>query len=306
MTQLRQPTLSFLVSTTFITTLTISFGAPGAAWAKTPVATGTGGAVATISDEATKAALAILNKGGNAVDATVAAAATLGVTDPFSCGIGGGGLMVIYLAKDKRVITIDHRETAPASFTPSAFQQDGKELDYDTAIASGMAVGVPGTVRGWHEALQRYGSMSFAQVLAPAIGVASKGFTVNANFSHLIDENLNKFKLFPATAALYLKDGKALPAGTLLRNPDLAKAYRELASGGIRTFYEGKLGRAVVAAVNQPPVAPGVQVRAGKMSMADLANYEARIRQPIHSTYRGYDIYGMALPRSGGIGLAEP
>ncbi|WP_348699253.1 gamma-glutamyltransferase [Duganella fentianensis] len=305
MTQLRQPTLSFLVSTTFITTLTISFSAPTAAWAKTPVATGTGGAVATISEPASQAAITILNKGGNAIDAAVAAAATLGVTDPFSCGIGGGGLMVIYLAKDKRVITIDHRETAPASFTPTAFQQDGKELDYDTAIASGMAVGVPGTVRGWHEALQRYGSMSFAQVLAPAIGVASKGFTVNANFSHLIDENLNKFKLFPATAALYMKDGKALPAGTLLRNPDLAKAYRELASGGIRTFYEGKLGRAVVAAVNQPPVAPGVQVRAGKMSMADLANYEARIRQPIHSTYRGYDIYGMALPSSGGIAIAE-
>jgi gamma-glutamyltranspeptidase/glutathione hydrolase len=139
-----------------------------------PVATGTGGAVATISEPASQAAITILNKGGNAIDAAVAAAATLGVTDPFSCGIGGGGLMVIYLAKDKRVITIDHRETAPASFSPTVFRPDGKELDFDTAIASGMAVGVPGTVRGWHEALQRYGSMSFAQVLAPAIGVASK------------------------------------------------------------------------------------------------------------------------------------
>ncbi len=300
MTQLRRPAPTLLAST-----LILSFIVPSAAWAKTPVATGTGGAAATISEPATQAAIRILNQGGNAIDAAVAAAATLGVTDPFSCGIGGGGLMVIYLAKDKRVITLDHRETAPANFSPTVFQQDGKELDYDTVIASGMSVGVPGTVRGWHEALQRYGSMSFKQVLAPAISVASQGFPVSANFSHLIDENLNKFKLFPATSALYLKDGKALPPGTLLRNPDLAKAYRELSSGGMKVFYEGKMGRAIVAAVNQPPVAAGVQVRAGKMSMADLANYEARIRQPIHSTYRGYDLYGMALPSSGGIAVAE-
>ena len=129
-----------------------------AAYAKTPVASGTGGAVATISDQASQAAMAILNKGGNAVDAAVAAAATLGVTDPFSCGIGGGGFMMVYLAKDKRVITIDHRETAPAAATPSLFLENGREIALDTAVASGASVGVPGTVRGWHEALTRYGT----------------------------------------------------------------------------------------------------------------------------------------------------
>ena len=101
---------------------------PLAALAKTPVATGTGGAVATISEPASKAALAILKQGGNAIDAAVAAAATLGVTDPFSCGIGGGGFMLIYLARDKRAITIDHRETAPASFMPTVFQQNDQEI----------------------------------------------------------------------------------------------------------------------------------------------------------------------------------
>jgi len=266
------------------------------AYAKTPVATGTGGAVATISEPASKAALAILDKGGNAVDAAVAAAATLGVTDPFSCGIGGGGFMVIYLAKDKRVITIDHRETAPASFTPAVFQQDGKAMDFETVVASGRSVGVPGTVRGWHEALQRYGSMSFKQVLAPAIMVASDGFKVNDNFSHLVEGNVAKFSKFPATAALYLRNGKAVPAGTTLRNPDLAKAYRELAAGGVKVFYEGKMARAVVDAARPS---------GGQVTLADLANYEARLRQPVHSTYRGYDLYGMPLPSSGGVAIAE-
>ncbi|RFP10814.1 MULTISPECIES: gamma-glutamyltransferase [unclassified Duganella] len=300
MTQAHRPARTVLVSSIILTLIL-----PPAAWAKTPVATGSGGAVATISEPASKAALAILNQGGNAIDAAVAAAATLGVTDPFSCGIGGGGFMVIYLARDKRVITIDHRETAPANFTPTVFQQDGKIMDFDTVVASGMAVGVPGTVRGWHEALDRYGSMSFKQVLAPAIAVASDGFTVNANFTHLVEDSEAKFRMFPDTAALYLKNGKAIQPGSILRNPGLAKAYRELAAGGVKAFYEGKIGRAVVDAVNQPKVASGVQVRAGQMTMADLANYEARLRQPVHSTYRGYDLYGMPLPSSGGIAIAE-
>jgi gamma-glutamyltranspeptidase/glutathione hydrolase len=295
------PTRTVLLSS--LPAILIALSLP--AWAKTPVATGTGGAVATISEPASQAAIAILNQGGNAIDAAVAAAATLGVTDPFSCGIGGGGFMVIYLARDKRVITIDHRETAPASFTPTVFQQDGKAMDFDTVVASGNAVGVPGTVRGWHEALARYGSMSFRQVLAPAIAVASKGFTVSSNFSRLVAENEQKFALFPSTAALYLRNGKALPAGSTLRNPGLAQAYRKLAAGGVQAFYRGPMARAIVAAVNQPPTAPGVSVQGGRMTLADLANYEARLRQPVHSTYRGYDLYGMALPSSGGVAVAE-
>jgi len=285
-------------------TLSIILTAPPAL-AKTPVATGTGGAVATISEKASQSALTILNKGGNAVDAAVAAAATLGVTDPFSCGIGGGGFMVIYLAKDKRVITIDHRETAPASFTPAVFLENGAPVDFDTAVASGAAVGVPGTVRGWHEALERYGTMNFKQVLAPAIDVATKGFTVSEIFSHLTQENERKFQRFGTTSALYLRDGKAVKPGTLLRNPDMAKAYREIAARGQRAFYEGPMARAIVDAVNRPPVAGGATVRPGNMTLADLANYEARIRQPVVSTYRGYDIYGMPLPSSGGVAVAE-
>jgi gamma-glutamyltranspeptidase/glutathione hydrolase len=272
---------------------------------KTPVATGYGGAAATISAPATQAAMQILNKGGNAIDAAVAAAATLGVTDPFSCGIGGGGFMLIYLAKEKRFITIDHRETAPANFTPAVFMENGKEIDFTSAVNSGMSVGIPGTVRGWHEALTRYGSMQFKQVLAPAIQTAEKGFAITPIFHHLNAGSERKFSLFSSSAALYLKDGKALPVGSHFRNPDLAKAYRELASGGLNAFYQGAIGNAVLKTVNTPPTAQGVQVRAGQMNAADLKNYEVRLRLPVHSTYRGYDVYGLGVPSSGGITIAE-
>ncbi|MES3022322.1 MAG: gamma-glutamyltransferase [Pseudomonadota bacterium] len=266
-----------------------------------PLATGTGGAVATISAQASESALAILKQGGNAVDAAVAAAATLGVTDPFSCGIGGGGFMLIYLAKDRRVVTLDHRETAPALFSPTVFKEQGRPLALARAISSGNAVGVPGTVRGWHDALERYGTMSFKQVLAPAIGVAGKGIVVNDNFHRLAARSEKKFALFTSSSALYLKDGKALPVGTLLRNPDLAKAYREIAARGPKAFYEGPMARAIVDAVRKPPAAAGVAIMPGNMTMADLANYESRLRQPVRTSYRGYDLYGMGLPSSGGI-----
>ncbi|MES2895101.1 MAG: gamma-glutamyltransferase [Pseudomonadota bacterium] len=273
--------------------------------AKPPVATGSGGAAATISEQASRSAMIILNKGGNAIDAAVAAAATLGVTDPFSCGIGGGGFMVIYLAKENRVITIDHREVAPAAFTPAVFQANGAPIDFDTAVASGASVGVPGTVRGWHEALERYGVMSFDQVLAPAIQVATAGFQVTPTFNRLVAENEAKFQNFSTTSALYLRNGKAIPAGAILRNPDLARAYGAIAADGLDAFYRGPMAQAIVDAVNRPPLAAGKSVRPGSMTLADLANYEARIRQPVHSTYRGYDLYGMPLPSSGGITVAE-
>ncbi len=289
--RLRAVLLVFLLATT--------------AHARTPVATGRGGAVATISEQATQSAITVLDQGGNAIDAAVAAAATLGVTDPFSCGIGGGGFMVVYLAKDRRVITIDHRETAPTATTPTLFMDDGKEMDFDTAVASGLSVGVPGTVRGWDEALRRYGTMSFEQVLAPAIEVAERGFRIDANFSALVARNERKFARFPATAALYLRDGKAIPAGASLRNPDLARTYRLVARGGVDAFYEGPLASAIVATVNRPPTAPGVSVRGSRMTLADLANYEARLRLPVHSTYRDYDLYGMPLPSSGGVTVFE-
>ncbi len=276
------------------------------ALAKQPVDTGHGGAVATIADEASRAAMQILDAGGNAIDAAVAAAATLGVTDPFSCGIGGGGFMLIYSAKDQRVIAIDHREVAPASFHPGVFlNADGSEMDWKATVPNGVSVGVPGTVRGWHEALTRYGTMSLARVLAPAIRVAEDGFEVGANFHRINKANEAKFARFSTASALYLQDGKALPVGTRFHNPDLAQTYRDLARGGVKAFYEGPIAASMVAAVNHPPANPGVTVLAGSLSMADLKDYEARLRQPVRSSYRGYEVYGMPAPSSGGIAVAQ-
>jgi gamma-glutamyltranspeptidase/glutathione hydrolase len=291
---------------TLRSTFLISLLLAAPAWAGPPVATGRGGAVATISEQASQAALSILRQGGNAVDAAVAAAATLGVTDPYSCGIGGGGFMMVYLAKEKRVITIDHRETAPASFTPEVFQHVRSDAEYEAAIPTGPAVGVPGTVRGWHDALERYGTMKFPQVLAPAIALADRGFIVSRHFNEMTATNETKFRMFAPTSELYLRNGKAIPAGALLRNPGMARAYREIAAKGYKAFYTGPMGQAIVDAVNRPPVAPGISVRPGNMTLADLANYESRIRQPIRTTYRGYDLYGMPPPSSGAvtIGLA--
>jgi len=286
-----------------LATLFILIAAPTSA--KQPVATGYGGAVATISDPASQAAMRILNAGGNAIDAAVAAAATLGVTDPFSCGVGGGGFMLIYSAKDKKVITIDSRETAPAYFSPQVFQKNGKGMEWDDVVPTGISVGVPGTVRGWHEALSRYGSMDLAQVLRPAITVAETGFKVSPNFYRINQLNEGKFAQFSSTSALYLKNGKALPIGSTFRNPDLAATYRSLGKGGVKVFYEGPLAAQIVQTVNTPPVVNGVSVLTGQMTLNDLKDYEARLRQPIHSTYRGLDLYGMAMPSSGGIAIAE-
>jgi gamma-glutamyltranspeptidase/glutathione hydrolase len=276
------------------------------ALAKQPVDTGHGGAVATISHQASLAAMEILNAGGNAVDAAVAAAATLGVTDPFSCGIGGGGFMLIYSAKDKRVIALDHREVSPASFHPAVFlNPDGSAMEWKAAVPNGLAVGVPGTVRGWHEALTRYGTMGFAQVLAPAIRVADAGFAVGPNFHRINKVNEAKFARFSTASALYLKDGQALPVGTHFRNPDMAQTYRDIARGGVKAFYEGPIAASIVSAVNHPPANPGVTVLPGDMTMADLKDYETRLRQPVRSTYRGYEIHGMPTPSSGGIAIAQ-
>ena len=276
------------------------------ALAKQPVDSGHGGAVATISHEASLAAMEILNAGGNAIDAAVAAAATLGVTDPFSCGIGGGGFMLIWSAKDKRVIALDHREVAPASFHPGVFLgADGKAMDWKSTVPNGIAVGVPGTVRGWHEALTRYGTMGFDKVLAPAIRIADQGFAVGPNFHRINKVNEAKVARFSTASALYLKDGQALPVGTHFRNPDMAQTYRDLARGGVKAFYEGPIAASIVSAVNHPPVNPGVTVIAGDMTMADLKDYEARLRQPVRSTYRGYEVYGMPTPSSGGIAIAQ-
>jgi gamma-glutamyltranspeptidase/glutathione hydrolase len=268
-----------------------------------PTAVGTGGAAATVERLATQAAIDTLRRGGNAVDAAVAAAAVLGVTEPFSCGIGGGGFMVLYRADDREITTIDHRESAPAAMQPDSFFENGAPLPFDPARYSGLSVGVPGTVLGWAEALERNGTMSLADVLGPAIHVARRGFVVDQTFYDQTQQNVDYFDDIPATAALFLDpDGTPHDVGTVFRNPELAATYERIARLGPNGFYRGAVADALAKTVQHPPVGPNANHtwRAGLMTARDLRRYVAPERAPTHVTYRGLDVYGMGPPSSGG------
>jgi gamma-glutamyltranspeptidase/glutathione hydrolase len=276
---------------------------------KTPTATGEYGATATVDLLATGAAQHILDGGGNAVDAAVAAAAVLGVTEPFSCGVGGGGFMVLYDAKTKRISTIDSRETSPRAMHPASFFENGKPLSFNDARYSGLSAGVPGTVAGWDTALRRFGTMKMSRVLAPAISVAKRGFTVDQTFFDQTLGNVAYFDDIPSTAAIYLDpDGTPRDVGSTLRNPDLAKTYERIARRGAKKgFYRGPVAQAIAKAVVIPPVAPTADKkwRPGFMTLNDLQRYTPRLRAPTVVDYRGHQVYSMGPPSSGGSTIGE-
>ena len=274
---------------------------------KQPTATGRGGAAATVDLLATRAAAEALRGGANAIDAAVVAAAVLGVTEPFSCGIGGGGFMVIRTS-DGKVTTIDHRERAPAAMRPDSFFEAGQPLAFNDARYSGLSVGVPGTVRGWEQALRRYGTMSLTEALRPAIQVARDGFVVDQTFAEQTQQNLDYFDDVPSTQALYLDpDGTPRDVGTVLRNPDLARTYERIAHLGAKGFYSGAVADAMVEAVQHPPVAADANHtwRPGLMTIRDVKAYVAPERAPTRVGYRGLDVYGMGPPSSGGSTVGE-
>src|SRR5215210_8044002 len=197
----------------------------GAAIPKQATAVGKGGAAATVDLKGTRAAIRTLRDGGNAVDAAVAAAGVLGVVEPFSCGIGGGGFMVIRTA-DGDVTTIDGRETAPANMAEDSFWENGAPLPFNDARFSGLSAGVPGTPATWARALRRYGTMSLRQTLKPGIKVAERGFTVDPTFFSQVDAVKGFFDDIPSTARLYLdRDGSPRDVGATIRNRDMADAY---------------------------------------------------------------------------------
>jgi gamma-glutamyltranspeptidase / glutathione hydrolase len=272
-----------------------------------PTSIGTGGAAGSVETLATQAAIDTLKAGGNAVDAAVAAAGVLGVTEPYFCGVGGGGFMVIRTA-DGKVVTIDGRETAPDSMTPTSFWENGAPLPFNDARWSGLSVGVPGTPATWAEALKKYGTMKLKQVLQPGIDVAENGFVVDQSFFDFTQQDVPWFDDIPATDALYLDpDGTPRDIGTVIRNPDLVKTYELLAQRGVSAFYHGKLAQAIVDTVEHPVVAPTADHlwRPGLMTKHDLSEYRAPERPPTHVSYRGVDVYSMGPPSSGGSTVGE-
>ena len=274
--------------------------------AQQPVATGTGGGAATMSPYATRAAIRVLEHGGNAVDGAVAAAAALGVAEPFVAGPGGGGFFVYRRASDGKVFTIDGREKAPADAKEDMFLVNGQPEDFETAVESGKSVGVPGNVATWGVALHRFGTRSLSSVLRPAEDVARRGVVLDAALVSAIEKNKAKLAHFPAAAKLFLPGGHVPEAGDVLRNPDLARTYEQLGRNGWRSFYTGPIAQELASQVQHPETAPGTPaVEGGAMTAADLRNYTAPERDPATWTYRGYRLFGMAPPSSGGSTIGE-
>ncbi|MCK8437483.1 gamma-glutamyltransferase [Streptomyces sp. D2-8] len=274
---------------------------------KTPLAVGYGGAVSSVDPDASAAGIEVLRKGGNAVDAAVATAAALGVTEPYSAGIGGGGYFVYYDAKSRTVRTIDGRETAPLSADKNLFLENGKPLAFADAVSSGLSVGTPGTPATWQTALDQWGSKRLSSVLKPAERIAREGFTVDETFRSQTASNEARFRYFPDTAELFLPGGRLPVVGSTFKNPDLARTYAELGRKGVDAIYHGRLGRDIVDTVNKPPVDPGSgwNARPGDLTARDLAAYRTKLQAPTRTSYRGLGVYSMAPSSSGGTTVGE-
>ena len=247
---------------------------------------------------ATAAGVAILAQGGSAVDAAIAVQMVLNLVEPQSSGIGGGAFLLHYEAATAQVVSFDGRETAPAGVTPELFlRPDGRPMEFFDAVDSGLSVGAPGVLRALELAHQRHGRLAWAALFEPAIALAERGFPVSPRLHALIAKEVERIRAQPAAAAYFLAaDGGAKPAGTTLRNPELAATLRQIASGGADAFYRGPIAAAIVAAVRVNPTRPG------KLSHADLAAYQAVARAPVCALYRvKYRICGMGPPSSGGI-----
>lgn len=280
---------------------------PEAAPAKVPVAVGYGGAVASVDADASAAGIAVLRAGGNAVDAAIATAAALGVTEPYSAGVGGGGYLVYYDAASRRVQTIDGRETAPATATETLFQENGVPIPFAEGQTSGRSVGVPGTPATWKTALDAWGTRPLSQLLRPAEKLARDGFTVDGTFRAQTEANQDRFKDFPDTRRLFLPGGQLPVVGSTFKNPDLADTYAELARKGTGALYRGPIADDIVRAVRKPPVDPAATrtVRSGDLTAADLRAYATRRQAPTQVGYRGLDVYSMAPSSSGGTTVGE-
>jgi gamma-glutamyltranspeptidase/glutathione hydrolase len=241
----------------------------------------------------------VLKRGGNAVDAAVAVGFAMAVTYPRAGNLGGGGFMLIHLAKGKRDIAIDYRETAPAATTKDTFLNALGQADPAKSREQGLAIGVPGTVAGLTMALEKYGSGKFklSQLVAPAVDLARRGYTVGDEFEDTGRSSIERMARWPSTAKLFLRpDGSLIARGTLLVQSDLAATLDLISKRGPRAFYEGPVADKISAAVH---------AAGGLMTSDDLKNYKAVERPVLRGSYRGLDVISMPPPSSGGVVLLE-
>lgn len=262
------------------------------------------GVVSASHPAAAAAGARMLAAGGNAVDAAVAVQFALNVVEPQSSGIGGGGFMMIHLAKTGETVIVDSRERAPVAARADQFAPDGLPMPFELASTSGLAVGVPGTLRGLDTALKRWGTKPLAATLAPAIELAARGFRVNRFLAEDIANDGGRTALYPETAAIFRPGGVPLAEGDWLVQPDLAKTLKRIAAQGPDAFYRGPLARAIVKAQARARPELGEAGR-GRMTTADLARYDVAIRKPLVGRYRGWTLATMPPPSSGGLTMLE-
>ena len=274
-----------------------------------PTSIGYGGAVSSVDPDATNIGLDVLRRGGNAVDAAVATAAALGVTEPYSAGIGGGGYFVYYNAKSHKVYTIDGRETAPATMPSNAFVNPatGQAYPFAQLVTSGVSIGVPGTLATWDRALKQWGSLSLGKALKPAADLADRGFVVDPTFRLQTLENKDRFAQVVPTAKLFLPNGDAPQVGALFKNPELAATYKLIGQQGPSAFYSGALAGEMAAVAKNPPKTADATLPffPGYLQTSDLAAYKTIDRAPTKVRYDGLDVYGMAPSSSGGTTVGE-
>lgn len=258
--------------------------------------------VAAATPEAAAAGRKVLAEGGSAIDAAVAVQAMLTLTEPQSSGIGGGAFILYWDAAEQHLYTIDAREKAPASATGNLFlDADGQAPEnFWDAVVGGRSVGTPGVLKGLELAHQRWGNRPWQTLFSDTITAAESGFTVSARLQRLLEMDLNPGlrKLAPASDYFY-PDGQALQAGTTKTNPELAWALKLVAEQGTDAFYRGPIAEKIVAAVQNSELAPGL------LTLTDLANYEAVVRDPVCHIYRIYKVCGMGPPSSGGLTVLQ-
>ncbi|MEM9102753.1 MAG: gamma-glutamyltransferase [Pseudomonadota bacterium] len=255
------------------------------------------GMVASQEAIASRVGLDILKAGGNAVDAAVAVGFAMAVTLPRAGNIGGGGFMMIHLAKEKKILAIDYREMAPLKAHRDMFLDDSGKVDKSKARFSYLAAGVPGTVAGMDYALKNFGNLSWKQVLAPAIKLAEQGFPVSHDLANSLVSRKKRFSRSPAAMKIFFKEGdRNYQAGENLVQKDLANTLKRLAKNGASEFYQGETAKMI---------AKDMQQHNGLIALDDLKNYEVKVREPIHGKFNGYDVYAMSPPSSGGVHVIQ-
>ena len=250
--------------------------------------------IAAANPDAVAAGQEIMRRGGSAVDAMVTVQLVLNIVEPESSGIGGGAFLVYYDQDNDTVTALDGRETAPAKVDERLFFQGDERMKWSEAVPGGLSVGTPGTLKLLKEAHERYGNLSWSEVVTPAITLAREGFTVSDKLHTSIVSKQDDIETDAAAREFFLPGGEALAAGQVVRNPDFAKTLTLIRDEGIDAFYTGPIADSIVQAVAE-------SYQPGFLSREDLANYSIVERRPLSFSYRGCDIYGMGAPTSGTI-----